>query len=59
VNWGGGAGMTMPSVLAGNAVKSVYGEPTGFNPRNVEGLTGPKPNMIMRDHENLSLKDSK
>jgi len=59
VNWGGAAGMSMPSVLAGTAVKSVYGEPTGFNPRNVEGLTGPKPNMIMRDHENLSLKDSK
>lgn len=58
VMWGGGGNLSMPSLMSGNAIKSVRGEPVGFNVK-AENFTGPKPSSIMNDHQGLSLKDAK
>ena len=55
--WGGGAGMSMQSLLRGGAVQSVRGEAVGFNPKESGNLTGPKPASYLSDHENLTIKE--
>ena len=53
--WGGGFnGINMPSVMGG-AFRPVRDEQVGFNPRQNSNLTGPKPSVIMNDHEGLKL----
>lgn len=51
--WGGGAGMSMQSLLRGGAIKPVRDEAVGFNPRDAGNLTGPKVASYVPDHENL------
>ena len=60
VLWGGGGRFNMASALQGNAVSSVKGEATGFNPKDMGNLTGPRANWVKQDHEGLKLNaDSK
>lgn len=60
VLWGGGGRFDMGSALAGKAVSSVKGEATGFNPKDMGNLSGPRAASYMADHEGLKLNaDSK
>lgn len=55
--WGGGMnGLSMQSILAGNAVKSIHGEAVGINPKEAGNLTGPKAASYIADHDNLQVK---
>lgn len=55
--WGGGMkGLNMESIISGNAIRSVHGESTGINPKDVGNLTGPKAASYIADHENLQIK---
>ena len=54
VIWGGGGNINMKSVMAGQ-FKSVAGESVGINPKDAGNLSGPKPGIVMNDHENLSV----
>lgn len=59
VMWGGAGSYNMNSLLSGGGPKSVGGEATGFNPRDMGNVTGPKAIPIARDPQNLTLKDAK
>lgn len=52
--WGGGAGISMKSVMGGQ-FRSVAGESVGVNPKDAGHMTGPRPGVVMRDHENLQV----
>ncbi len=54
VIWGGGGNINMKSVMGGQ-FKSVAGESVGINPKDAGNLSGPKPGIVMNDHENLSV----
>ena len=55
VLWGGGGRFDMGSALAGKAVQSVGGEPVGYNPKDLGNLSGPRPSVVMNDHQGLKL----
>jgi hypothetical protein len=55
--WGGGMnGLTMGSIMSGQAVRPVRDESVGVRPSDVGNLTGPKTASYIPDHENLSIK---
>jgi hypothetical protein len=55
--WGGGfKGLSMNSLLSGQAVRSIHGESVGIKPQDAGNLTGPKAASYIADHEGLSLK---
>jgi hypothetical protein len=57
VIWGGGAkGLSMQSILSGNAIRPVADEPVGVRPADVGNLTGPRTASYIQDHENLKIK---
>lgn len=54
--WGGGMkGLTMNSIISGQAVRPVRDEQVGVRPSDVGNLTGPKTASYIPDHENLSI----
>ena len=54
--WGGGMrGLSMKSILAGNAVRSIKGESVGMNPKDAGNLTGPKAASYIADQDNLKI----
>ncbi len=56
VMWGGGGGgINMQSVMAGNMFRSVRGEPVGVKPQDVGANRGPRTASYVADHENLKL----
>jgi hypothetical protein len=55
VMWGGGGRFNMGSALGGTAVQSVKGEPTGFNPKDMGNLTGPRAASYTQDHQGLKI----
>ncbi len=58
VMWGQGGRFNMASVLGGDAVRSVAGEPVGIRPQDINLTQGPRPDpsATMRDHEGLKIK---
>ena len=52
--WGGGGSISMKSVMGGQ-FKPVRDESVSINPKSAGNLTGPKPGVIIRDHENLQV----
>lgn len=59
VMWGNAGNYNMNSLLAGMGPKSVKGEATGFNPKDMGNVSGPRAIPVARDPQNLSLKDAK
>ena len=54
--WGGGMqGLTMQSIMSGQAIRPVAGESVGVNPRDAGNLAGPKIASYTPDHENLKV----
>jgi hypothetical protein len=55
--WGGmgNKGLNMGSLLSGKAVKPIYDEQVGFNPKSNANLTGPRAASYMADQDNLSI----
>lgn len=57
--WGGGfQGLSMQSLLAGRAIKSVQGESVGLTPSQAGIQSGPRvdPKSTLRDPDNLKIK---
>jgi hypothetical protein len=56
--WGGDAKFNMQNLLAGGAVRSVRGEQVGFNPKDANMTTGPRPDpkATFSDPEGLKIK---
>lgn len=59
VMWGGAGAYNMNSLLSGGGPKSVGGEATGFNPKDMGNVSGPRAIPVARDPQNLTLKDAK
>ena len=55
--WGGGAGISMKSVMGGQ-FKPVKDEQVSINPKSAGNLTGPRAGVIINDHENLQVSKS-
>jgi hypothetical protein len=53
--WGGNGGFNMQQIMAGNAFRSVKGEPVGISPKEVGATRGPKTASYIADHENLKI----
>lgn len=56
VLWGDAGRFNMQNVLANGAAQSVRGESTGFNPKEMGNLQGPKAASYVADHEGLKIK---
>jgi hypothetical protein len=56
VMWGNAGNYSMDSLLGGRGPQSVKGEATGFNPKDMGNLSGPKAASYTPDHEGLKIK---
>lgn len=56
VMWGNAGNYSMDSLLKGGGPRSVKGEATGFNPKDMGNLNGPKAASYIPDHEGLKIK---
>lgn len=56
VMWGNAGNYSMDSLLRGGGPQSVKGEATGFNPKDMGNLSGPKAASYTPDHEGLKIK---
>ena len=56
VMWGNAGNYSMQSLLSGGGPRSVKGEATGFNPKDMGNLSGPKTASYVPDHEGLKIK---
>ena len=54
--WGQQGPFDMKSIMKGGAFKSVNGESVGMNPKDAGNLTGPRPSVVINDHENLKIQ---
>jgi hypothetical protein len=59
VMWGNAGNYSLQSLLGGGGPRSVKGEATGFNPKDMGNVSGPKAIPVARDPQNLTLKDAK
>lgn len=57
--WGNAGNYNLNSLLSGGGPASVRGEATGFNPKDMGNVSGPKAIPVARDPQNLTLKDAK
>lgn len=53
VMWGGGGKFALDSMVKGNGIKSIAGEPTSAT---LGGAPKLQPSWVMKDHENLQIK---
>ena len=54
--WGQQGPFNMNTIMKGGAFKSVNGESVGMNPKDAGNLTGPRPSVVINDHENLKIQ---
>ena len=57
--WGNAGNYSLNGLLGGQGPRSVRGEATGFNPKDMGNVGGPKAIPVARDPQNLTLKDAK